>query len=280
MAGAERRGGGAGSPAAVVVEIDGLAPGGDAVGRQRDPAGQETAANGRATFVPLAAPGERVRVRIEREKGRVAWGEVDAIERPSPARVSPPCPVFGICGGCQWQHVELETQRAAKQAIVERALGATVGGVRAAGPPFGYRDRAKWAVGQGGALGFRARRSHQVVDHQVGEAYVCLLPGPELARAYGALRALARGLAPEIEVEAQAGREGVHVNIVRADPTSAAHARREVDRLQAAGISGLSIAGKPVWGTKPSTWPSPAARRCGCRPAASRRWAGRPTPRW
>jgi len=249
MAGAERRGGGgAGSPAAVVVEIDGLAPGGDAVGRQRDPAGQETAANGRATFVPLAAPGERVRVRIEREKGRVAWGEVDAIERPSPARVSPPCPVFGICGGCQWQHVELETQRAAKQAIVERALGAAVGGVRAAGPPFGYRDRAKWAVGQGGALGFRARRSHQVVDHQVGEAYVCLLPGPELARAYGALRALARGLAPEIEVEAQAGREGVHVNIVRADATSAAHARREVDRLQAAGISGLSIAGKPVWG--------------------------------
>ncbi|MFL5307809.1 MAG: class I SAM-dependent RNA methyltransferase [Polyangia bacterium] len=238
------------SAATVVVEIDGLAPGGDAVGRQRDAAGDETGANGRATFVPLAAPGERVRVRIEREKGRVAWGEVVAVERPSPARVPPPCAVFGTCGGCQWQHVDLPTQRAAKQAIVARALGTAVDGVREAGPPFGYRDRAKWAVGQGGALGFRARRSHQVVDHQVGEAYVCLLPGPELARAYGALRALARGLAPEIEVEAQAGAEGVHVNVVRADPTSAGHARREVDRLQAAGITGLSIAGKPVWGTE------------------------------
>ncbi len=251
MAGAQGPGDdGARSAATVAVEIDSLAPGGDAVGRQRDPAGQETPADGRATFVPLAAPGERVRVRIEREKGRVAWGEVVAIERPSASRVPAPCPVFGTCGGCQWQHVEIAAQRAAKQAIVARALGTEVGPVREAGPPFGYRDRAKWAVGQGGALGFRARRSHQVVDHGPGEAYVCLLPGPELARAYGALRAVAPGLAPGLEIEAQAGADGVHVNVGRTDGTSASHARRQVDRLQAAGITGLSIAGQPVWGSQ------------------------------
>ncbi len=232
----------------VEVEIDGLAPGGDAVGRQRDPAGQETASNGRATFVPLAAPGERVRVRIEREKGRVAWGELVKIERAGAARVTPACPLFGACGGCQWQHVELGAQRAAKAAIVARALGVEVAAVRAAGAEWGYRDRAKWAVGQGGALGFRGRRSHQVVDHLVEGQYVCLLPTPELARAYPALRAMARGLAPEIEVEAQAGAEGVHVNVVRADSTSAGHARREVDRLEAAGVVGLSIGGKNLWG--------------------------------
>ena len=118
----------------VTVEIDGLAMGGDAVGRQRDPSGAESASDGRATFVPLAAPGERVRVRIEREKGRAAWGELTAIERPSPDRVAPPCPVFGSCGGCQWQHVSIDAQRAAKKAMVERALGIAIPPVRAASP--------------------------------------------------------------------------------------------------------------------------------------------------
>ena len=230
----------------VTVEIDGLAMGGDAVGRQRDPAGAESASDGRATFVPLAAPGERVRVRIEREKGRAAWGELTAIERAGADRVPPPCPLFGSCGGCQWQHVSIDAQRAAKKAIVERALGITIPPVRAAGPDFGYRDRAKLTVGSQGALGFHARRSHAVVD--LGEPPRCPLFGPELARALPALRALARGMAPGIELEVQAGAEGVHLNVARGDAVSTAHARREIDRLNEAGVVGLSLAGKPTLG--------------------------------
>ncbi len=230
----------------VTVEIDGLAMGGDAIGRQRDPAGAESASDGRATFVPLAAPGERVRARIEREKGRAAWGELTAIERPSAARVAPPCPLFGSCGGCQWQHVAIDAQRAAKKAIVERALGIAVPPVRAAGPEFGYRDRAKLTVGEAGTLGFHARRSHEIVD--LGEPPRCPLFGPELARALPALRALARGMARGIELEVQAGAEGVHLNVMRTDAVSAAHARREIDRLNEAGIVGLSLAGKPTLG--------------------------------
>ncbi len=242
------------NPREVTVEIDSLAMGGDAVGRQRDPAGAESASDGRATFVPLAAPGERVRARIEREKGRAAWGELTAIERPSPERVPPPCPLFGSCGGCQWQHVSIDAQRAAKKAIVERALGIAIPPVRAAGPDFGYRDRAKLTVGKtgtktgttSGTLGFHARRSHDVVD--LGEPPRCPLLGPELARALPALRALARGMAPGIELEVQAGAEGVHLNVVRADAVGTAHARREIDRLNAAGIVGLSLGGKPTLG--------------------------------
>ena len=230
----------------VTVEIDGLAMGGDAIGRQRDPVGAESASDGRATFVPLAAPGERVRVRIEREKGRAAWGELTAIERPSTDRVPPPCPLFGGCGGCQWQHVSIDAQRAAKKAMVERALGIAIPPVRVAGPDFGYRDRAKLTVGKAGALGFHARRSHEVVD--LGEPPRCPLFGPELARALPALRALARGMAPGIELEVQAGAEGVHLNVVRGDALSAAHARREIDRLNEAGVVGLSLAGKPTLG--------------------------------
>src|SRR5204862_7245721 len=101
-------------------------PGGDACGRQLGGQGARGADDGRGTFVALAAPGERVRARIEREKGKVAWAELVAIERTGPDRVPPPCPLFGDCGGCQWQQVTLGAQQAAKHAIVERALSATV----------------------------------------------------------------------------------------------------------------------------------------------------------
>ncbi len=227
----------------ITIEIDALAPGGDAVGRQRDDATAPTGADGRATFVALAAPGERVRARVVRAKERVAWAELVAIERPGPDRVAPPCPLFGACGGCQWQHVSLDAQRAAKKAIVERALGQPSVDVVAASAPFGYRDRAKLAVGRGGTLGFRGRGSHDVVD-----VPACPLLGPELARVLPALRALARGLPPDTEVEAQAGAEGVHVNVSRTDATGAGHAKREIDRLRAAGVVGLSLAGKPTLG--------------------------------
>jgi 23S rRNA (uracil1939-C5)-methyltransferase len=227
----------------VTIEIDGLAPGGDAVGRQRDPRGAIGPNDGRATFVPLAAPGERVRARLEREKGRVAWAELVAIERPSPDRVAPACPLFGACGGCQWQHVSIEAQREAKRRIVERALATPIAALVPAGPAFGYRDRAKLTVGSGGRLGFHARRSHEIVD-----VPSCPLLGPELARALPALRRLARGLTAGVEVDVQAGAEGVHVNLAQADATSTAHARREIDRLEAAGVVGLSLAGKSALG--------------------------------
>ena len=227
----------------VSVEVESLAFGGDAVGRQQAGEGARAADDGRVTFVPLAAPGERVRIRVEREKGKVAWGELLAIERPGPDRVPPPCPLFGACGGCQWQHVTLEAQHAAKRAVVERALGAPVTAFVAASPPYGYRDRAKLAVGPGGTLGFRMRRSHDLID-----VPACPLFGRQLGRALPALRGIARGLAAGVEIDAQAGNDGVHVNVAHADPTSAAHARREIDRLGAAGVVGLSLAGKPTLG--------------------------------
>jgi 23S rRNA (uracil1939-C5)-methyltransferase len=139
--------------------------------------------------------------------------------------------------------VSAAAQQAAKRAIVERALGAPVRELIEASPAFGYRDRARLAVGPGGTLGFHARRSHDIVD-----VPACPLFGAELARALPALRGTARGLAAGVDIDVQAGNDGVHVNVTRADPTSAAHARREIDRLGAAGVVGLSLAGKPTLG--------------------------------
>ena len=53
-------------------------------------------------FVPLTLPGEQVRASVSGDRG-----DLEAILRPSPDRVEPPCPHFGDCGGCAFQHWEL-----------------------------------------------------------------------------------------------------------------------------------------------------------------------------
>ena len=57
-------------------------------------------ADSRTVMVALAAPGDRVRVRIDRVKGSVAFASIVEILEPAPVRVEPPCPYFGRCGGC------------------------------------------------------------------------------------------------------------------------------------------------------------------------------------
>src|SRR6476469_5962715 len=94
--------------------ITALAAGGDGVGRDD---------NGRVTFVPRTAVGDRVEVRFVEEKKKFARAEVVRVVEPSRDRTPPLCPHFlEGCGGCQWQHITREAQLAAKQAIVEGAL--------------------------------------------------------------------------------------------------------------------------------------------------------------
>ena len=149
-----------------------------------------------------------MRARLVRAKARVAWAELAQVRTASSLRVPPPCPYFGVCGGCQWQHVALTAQRAAKREIVARAIGTEMGEVVAPSESgYGYRDRARLVV-EGGAVGFRARRSHQVVDVER-----CLLLGDEAGRALAAVRPQAATLEAGAEVELQAGAGGVHLAV-------------------------------------------------------------------
>lgn len=191
----------------MIVEVTGLAPGGEAVGRQVG-----GAHDGRVTFVAFVAPGERVRAQLVRERGRVAWGELRSIERSTPDRVKPSCPLFGRCGGCQWQHVPRAVQLDTKRRIVERALGTALEGVREVSAPYGYRERARLVVGAGPAgqrpVGFHAWRSHEIVDVRA-----CPLMSPALTQALPQVRARAQAEEPGTEVALQAGRDGVVARI-------------------------------------------------------------------
>ena len=93
--------------------VEGLAAGGDGVAHAPD---------GRVVFVPFTAPGDRVRVAIGLRRARYLRGEVVELLEAGPGRTDPLCPVFGVCGGCDWQHLAYETQLEAKRTILRDAI--------------------------------------------------------------------------------------------------------------------------------------------------------------
>ena len=123
---------------------------------------------GKATFVPLTLPGEQARVRIVEEKRGYALAEADEIVTAAPERVVPGCRHFGVCGGCNYQHANYESQLGFKQAILRETLQR--GGVEApetidilAGNEWQYRNRIRLALDGAGRVGYRARRSHDLI---------------------------------------------------------------------------------------------------------------------
>lgn len=66
-------------------------------------------------MVPNVAVGERVRCQIFRNHSNYSEADLIEVLEPSPERVKPLCPLFGLCGGCQYQHLRYETQLQLKQ---------------------------------------------------------------------------------------------------------------------------------------------------------------------
>ncbi len=93
--------------------IQEIAFGGRGLGRLED---------GRVVFVPFVAEGEAVRVEPVREHKSYLEARLAAVETPSPHRVTPPCPYFGRCGGCSYQHLDAATQADLKRRQVEQVL--------------------------------------------------------------------------------------------------------------------------------------------------------------
>src|SRR6266851_2663276 len=79
-------------------------------------------AEGKTIMVALSAPGDRLRVQIDRVKGNVSFASIVEVIEPSKDRVEPPCPYFGRCGGCDFQQLTYEEQLNAKTAIIKDCL--------------------------------------------------------------------------------------------------------------------------------------------------------------
>ncbi|MCC7040158.1 MAG: 23S rRNA (uracil(1939)-C(5))-methyltransferase RlmD [Burkholderiales bacterium] len=183
--------------------------------------------DGKVTFVEGALPGEVVDAEIVRDKTTYATARVVRVREPSASRVTPPCPHFGVCGGCTLQHAHPTLQLAAKQRALEDAL-ARIGRVRAAtilpaidSPAWGYRYRARLSVRhvpkKGGVLvGFHERKSSFVADMTQ-----CRVLPAKLSALLPRLRELVASLSvrdrlPQIEVAiGERGAALVHVLVLR-----------------------------------------------------------------
>ncbi len=182
----------------VILDIVGLAVGGDGIGRSAD---------GRVVFVPGALPGESVRIIVTEERKSHLRGSLAEVLRPSTDRQTPWCPhVADGCGGCGWQHVRPESQAELKRSIVVEALrrGAKLDATFAEevvrlGPEMpsrGHRTTIRAAVTPTGQIGMRAFHSDRIVP-----ITSCGVAHPDLDRVVWSMEVL-----PDVaEVEVRLG---------------------------------------------------------------------------
>ena len=165
------------------ITVEKLVAGGDGLGFL----------DGKAVFVPGVLPGETARVRMVEKRRDFDRAELLDVRTASPDRVSPACPVAGICGGCDWMHIAHERQLEIKRDILRESMR-RAGGIESGvlgigeigiekGPPFGYRNRAQIHRDREGRLGYMGSRSVRIVP--VEGCPIAVAPIDRLFRAYG-----------------------------------------------------------------------------------------------
>ena len=150
----------------IQVEIGPVAHGGHFVARH----------NNQVIFVRHGITGEIAKIKITAVNSKIAHADVIEVITPAPTRVIPPCSYAGKCGGCDFQHVQVDQQREFKRNIIlEQFL--RIGKidllqmgfdlkVEAVEPADGlhWRTRMEFAVSNGGRIGFYGARSNDVVE--------------------------------------------------------------------------------------------------------------------
>ena len=174
-------------PERIEIAINGIAQGGDGVGR----------ADGRVVFVTGALPGELVRAHLEPGKGAWARATVEDVLRAAPERIPSFCPLEASCAAAGWRWVEQAAQRRWKAEILQDQLR-HLGGVDACvvppepvdSPELGFRTAADLHVA-GRTIGYYLPGTRRVAD-----VPACCLHHPLLNTALAALRPLLEGAGP------------------------------------------------------------------------------------
>jgi 23S rRNA (uracil1939-C5)-methyltransferase len=165
---------------------------------------------GHTVFAPFVLPDESVCIEPVETRKKFIRGRVAEIKTPSADRAAARCPYFGVCGGCDYQHIPYELQLRYKSEILRETLS-RVGRVQWEGaivphasPPFGYRNRVQWKFGRdaGGApeIGY-----FQAGSQRLCPIRQCPIASPRLNETLVAIAGLLQSgkLPPELrEIEA------------------------------------------------------------------------------
>jgi tRNA/tmRNA/rRNA uracil-C5-methylase (TrmA/RlmC/RlmD family) len=236
----------------IEVRIDSLSNEGAGVAR----------VDGWVVFIPFALPGEQVRARVFRNHARHSEADLVEVLVPVPERVAPECPLFGTCGGCQYQQLAYPAQLEWKRRQVAELLRHLAGVEFPVDPVvpsprwYGYRSKItphfqKPRGGDPGPIGFlKCGRRFDLVDVPACpiamEEINATLPAlraqvrrDQGTRKRGAtllLRASCRGVATEPGELAGEVVEGIHFEFLAGDffqnnpfilPAFTAHVRTE-----------------------------------------------------
>jgi 23S rRNA (uracil1939-C5)-methyltransferase len=191
--------------------------------------------DGTTLFVPFVLPREEVEVTATEHSKKFSRCRLEHVLTSSSERIEPRCPHFGICGGCNYQHISYQAQLRIKEDILRETLR-RLGRIDSpypitvhASPPFGYRNRAQWKIrplenrsrqplerpSNGQSLGIGYFRAGSSVLCPVE---TCAVLSPKLSSVLGALR---RGFADhavpeeirEIEAFADADDQKLLLNV-------------------------------------------------------------------
>src|SRR6266849_4187921 len=193
------------------VSIEKLVYGGDGLAH----------ADGNTVFVPYVLPGEEVRAAAKSKRKKLVWTQLLEVTSASAQREGARCPHFQTCGGCHYQHISAAEQLRLKKEILRETLS-RLGGiswhgaiVEHAAEPYGYRNRAQWAVrgGMPRALGYFLPESSEILA--IDE---CPVLSPLLAQTFLKLQDMTRsGTLPagvqEIETFADSHDEKIALNV-------------------------------------------------------------------
>jgi 23S rRNA (uracil1939-C5)-methyltransferase len=190
--------------------------------------------DGKRVYVPFTLPGEQADIAVDGERGRL-----ESLIMASPRRIAPFCPHFGICGGCQLQHLDAESYAAFKRGLVETALShANI--TTPIGPLVDARGtgrrRATLHARKEGA-GFMAFHTHAL--HPIDR---CPILVSALANAPGIARAI-YGAVGDCDVAFTATLTGLDVSV---KPERKARLERLTPLAQHHRLARLSLDGEPV----------------------------------
>ncbi len=119
--------------------------------------------NGKNIFIPFAIPGEKYEIEITKELRDYAIAKITRIVEASPHRVEPFCPHYGICGGCNMQHISPDYQRTLRTSILKDCFereGIVIEEIIPVyGSDKGYRSRIQLTNG-----GFNEKQSNNIIS--------------------------------------------------------------------------------------------------------------------